>query len=115
MAEAAKTSRVTNAELLSEVLSMQKQLNSFMAADGWGGRILALEKENAENCKDITSLQHEISGNGKPGIKKDMSEVKTELLEVKHSVQTILSITRWVMTPVFVALVGVIFGLIFNK
>ena len=110
-----KSSRVTNAELLGAVLEMQKQLNSFMAADGFGGRVLALEKENAENCKDISSLQREISGNGKPGIKRDLTEVKADLLEVKHSVRTILSITKWVMTPVFMALVGVIFGLVFNK
>ena len=105
--------RVSNSEIYGAVLVMQRQFNDFTSADGWGGRVLALEKESAENCKDITSLQHEVLGNGKPGVKKELIEVKMDLLEVKHDVKTTLAIVRWVMTPIFVGLVGVIIKLLF--
>jgi hypothetical protein len=97
---------VTNYELLSVVLRMQEQMSNFVAADGYGGRLLVVEKKVDGNCNEIEKLDHTINGNGSLGI-------KAELQEVRHDVKTTLSIMRWLVTPIFVALVGVIIKLLF--
>jgi len=97
---------VTNAELLSAVLEMQKQVNSFVAADGYGGRLLLLQKKLDDNCTDLEKLDHAINGNGTAGI-------KAELQEVNHKVGTILGITKFVLTPIFVGVVGLLIKLMF--
>lgn len=107
MAEAAK-SRVTNAELLSAVHAMQKQIDSFVAADGYGGRLLLAEEALKNHTKVIDELDHAINGNGKLGM-------KAELREVTHTVKTTLAIVKWVMTPILVVMVGIIANLMFGK
>ena len=106
MAEATRKP-VTNAELLSAVLKMQDQVNSFIAADGYGGRLLLVEKKIDDNCGEIEKLDHAINGNGQTGI-------KVELQEVNHKVGTILGISKFVLTPLFVGVVGLLIKLLFD-
>lgn len=107
MAEAAR-SRVTNAELYQEVLAMRKELGSFMAADGYGGRLLLAEKAIKDQTNAIIELDHTINGNGKTGMKADLQEVK-------HTVKIMLAILKWVMTPILGITLGIMANLMFGK
>jgi len=103
MAEAAKTSRVTNEELLREVLAMQKQLNGFMAADGYGGRLLLAERQLRDNTDGIRKLD------------KAQEEMRVGLQEVRQDVKTTLAIVKWVITPIFGFLVVIVGNILLGQ
>ena len=96
--------RITNAQLYEEIKSMRKQMDNLLSAEGYAGRLLVLS-QRVDTYSKLTLDTHVAvfgNGDGKPGI-------KGELADVRHTVRTILSLTRWVLTPILGAIVGMLF------